>query len=320
MTPTSAPGSPEFRLSRRRAPRRRRAAGAHRRGGRHAVLLLFGAALERRYRALRRRLRRPAGAASAMRVKANSNLAVIRTLARLGAGADVVSEGEIRRALAAGIPPAAHRLLRRRQDARRAGLRARRRHRQINVESEPELEAAERRGAAAWAATAPVALRVNPDVDARTHAKITTGKRENKFGIDLGACRRRRTRSRRGAARHRAGRARRPYRLAAHRSGALRARLRRDRRAGAPSCAPTASASSASISAAASASAYRDETPPAIADYAAMVKRARSAISASRSPSSRAAAIVGNAGVLVAARALRQARRRRGASSSSTRR
>jgi len=118
-------------------------------------------------------------------VKANSNLAVIRTLALLGAGADVVSEGELRRALAAGIPPA--RIVfsgigKTREEMRFAlesGVH------QINVESEPELETLNEI-AAAIGTQAPIALRVNPDVDARTHAKISTGKKENKFGIELG--------------------------------------------------------------------------------------------------------------------------------------
>ena len=117
-------------------------------------------------------------------VKANSNLAVLRLFARLGAGADVVSEGELRRALAAGIPP--QRIIfsglgktRAELDAAlAAGIH------QINVESIPELhrlsDVATARGA-----TARIAIRVNPDVDALTHAKISTGKKENKFGIDI---------------------------------------------------------------------------------------------------------------------------------------
>jgi diaminopimelate decarboxylase len=118
-------------------------------------------------------------------VKANPNLAVIRTLGRLGAGADVVSEGELRRALAAGIPAA--RIVfsgigKTRGEmafALTSGIH------QINVESEPEL-AALSAVASALGITAAIALRVNPDVDARTHAKISTGKKENKFGIELG--------------------------------------------------------------------------------------------------------------------------------------
>ncbi len=116
-------------------------------------------------------------------LKANPNLAVVRTLAQLGAGADVVSEGELRRALRAGIPPerivfsgvgkTRHEL----EFAVAKGIF------QINVESEPELRALSEI-AAARGVRMPIALRVNPDVDAGTHAKITTGKKENKFGIE----------------------------------------------------------------------------------------------------------------------------------------
>ena len=117
-------------------------------------------------------------------VKANSNQAVIRLLAKLGAGADVVSEGELRRALAAGVP-AGHIVFSGIGKTREElGFALAQGISQINVESVPELEllsaVARERGM-----TAPVALRVNPDVDARTHAKISTGKKENKFGIDL---------------------------------------------------------------------------------------------------------------------------------------
>jgi diaminopimelate decarboxylase len=115
-------------------------------------------------------------------MKANSNQAVLTTLARLGAGADVVSEGELRRALAAGIP--ANRILfsgvgktaREMDFALQAGILC------FNVESEPELELLSAR-AVALGKVAPVSLRINPDVDAKTHKKISTGKAENKFGI-----------------------------------------------------------------------------------------------------------------------------------------
>jgi diaminopimelate decarboxylase len=116
-------------------------------------------------------------------VKANSNLAVLSIFAGLGAGADVVSEGELRRAFAAGIPPerivfsGVGKTAREMSAALSAGVH------QVNVESLPEL----RRLAAVATelnCTAPVALRINPDIDARTHAKIATGKKENKFGID----------------------------------------------------------------------------------------------------------------------------------------
>jgi diaminopimelate decarboxylase len=118
-------------------------------------------------------------------LKANSNQAVIATLGGLGAGADVVSEGEMRRALAAGIP--AGRIVfagvGKTEAEMAAGLAAD--IRQFNVESLPELEALDR-VARSKGRKAKVALRVNPDVDARTHKKIATGKAENKFGIDLG--------------------------------------------------------------------------------------------------------------------------------------
>jgi diaminopimelate decarboxylase len=118
-------------------------------------------------------------------LKANSNQSVIATFARLGAGADVVSEGELRRAMAAGIPP--ERIVfagvGKTEAEMAAGLDAG--IRQFNVESLPELESLDR-VARSKAKRARVALRVNPDVDARTHKKIATGKAENKFGIDLG--------------------------------------------------------------------------------------------------------------------------------------
>jgi diaminopimelate decarboxylase len=115
-------------------------------------------------------------------MKANSNQAVLRTLAKLGAGADVVSEGELRRALAAGIPAGkilfsgVGKTAREMDFALAAGILC------FNVESEPELELLSAR-AAALGKVAPISLRINPDVDARTHKKISTGKAENKFGI-----------------------------------------------------------------------------------------------------------------------------------------
>ncbi len=115
-------------------------------------------------------------------VKANSNTSVIATLARLGAGADIVSVGELRRALKAGVPP--ERIVfsgvgkqpEELAEALDVGIY------QFNVESEAELQTlsdiAVQKGV-----TAPIALRVNPDVDAKTLAKISTGRSENKFGI-----------------------------------------------------------------------------------------------------------------------------------------
>ncbi len=115
-------------------------------------------------------------------VKANSNLAVIRTLAQLGAGADVVSEGEMHQALAAGVAP--ERIVFSGVGKRPAELRAALEQGigQFNVESTAELEALSALAQGAGL-TARIALRLNPDVDAATHAKITTGKAENKFGI-----------------------------------------------------------------------------------------------------------------------------------------
>jgi len=115
-------------------------------------------------------------------VKANSNQAVLATMARLGAGMDVVSEGELRRARAAGVP--ASKIIfagvgKTRGEmayALEEGIHG------FNVESEPELLALSE-VATAIGRTASIAIRVNPDVDAKTHAKISTGKAENKFGV-----------------------------------------------------------------------------------------------------------------------------------------
>src|SRR5262245_2448068 len=142
------------------------------------------ATLERHYRVLHQAF---AGldALICYAIKANSNQAVIATLARLGAGMDVVSEGELRRALAAGVE--ADRVIfagvgktqGEMAFALEAGILG------FNVESEPELEALSK-VAAGLGRTARVVLRVNPDVDAKTHAKISTGKAENKFGVPYG--------------------------------------------------------------------------------------------------------------------------------------
>jgi diaminopimelate decarboxylase len=121
-------------------------------------------------------------------MKANSNLGVLATLAKLGVGVDVVSGGELRRALFVGVP--GERIVfsgvgKTREEmalALSAGIR------QFNVESEPELEALSET-AASMGATARIAIRVNPDVDAKTHAKIATGKSENKFGIPISRAR-----------------------------------------------------------------------------------------------------------------------------------
>ncbi|MEJ2273217.1 MAG: diaminopimelate decarboxylase [Woeseiaceae bacterium] len=117
-------------------------------------------------------------------VKANSNQAIIAQLAALGAGADVVSEGELRRALAAGVP---------REKIVYSGVAKTDREirfalaqdiLQFNVESEQELRAISR-AAVDLGRSARIAFRINPDIDAGTHEKISTGKSENKFGIAM---------------------------------------------------------------------------------------------------------------------------------------
>ncbi len=121
-------------------------------------------------------------------VKANSNQAVLTTLARLGSGMDVVSGGELMRALAAGVPASritfsgVGKTADEMAAALDAGILC------FNVESEPELDLLSK-VAAGRNAVAKIALRVNPDVDAKTHAKISTGKSENKFGIPFARAR-----------------------------------------------------------------------------------------------------------------------------------
>jgi diaminopimelate decarboxylase len=121
-------------------------------------------------------------------MKANSNQAVLRTLAKLGAGADVVSGGELKRALAAGIP--ADKILFSGVGKTADELRLAVSHgiRCINIESEPELELLSQ-VASQMGRTAHISIRVNPDVDSGTHAKISTGKSENKFGIPIARAR-----------------------------------------------------------------------------------------------------------------------------------
>ncbi|MEX5727851.1 diaminopimelate decarboxylase [Rhodovulum iodosum] len=121
-------------------------------------------------------------------MKANSNLAVLKLMGDLGAGVDVVSGGEYRKARAAGIP--GERIVfsgvgKTREEMHLAltgGIR------QFNVESEPEM-AALNEVALSLGAVAPITVRVNPDVDAQTHEKIATGKSENKFGIPIARAR-----------------------------------------------------------------------------------------------------------------------------------
>ena len=117
-------------------------------------------------------------------VKANSNQAIISQLAGLGAGADVVSEGELRRSLAAGIPASRIVYSGVAKTAREIRFALQQDILQFNVESEQELRAISA-AATELGRTARIAFRINPDVDAGTHEKISTGKSENKFGIAM---------------------------------------------------------------------------------------------------------------------------------------
>jgi diaminopimelate decarboxylase len=121
-------------------------------------------------------------------LKANSNQAVVKTLAALGAGADVVSEGELKRARAAGIPPDKIMFSGIGKTARELAAAVDERVLCVNVESEAELELLSSIAAGKGREVC-ISVRVNPDVDARTHAKIATGKAENKFGIPISRAR-----------------------------------------------------------------------------------------------------------------------------------
>lgn len=147
------------------------------------VFVYSAGSIRARYRALADALK-PLGIAIHYALKANSNQAVISLLRELGAGADVVSGGELARALAAGVP--ADQIVfagvgKTRDEiaaALDAGIHL------FNIESEPELEMLAE-VARSKGVVARLGLRVNPDVDAKTHAKITTGKAENKFGVPI---------------------------------------------------------------------------------------------------------------------------------------
>lgn len=151
------------------------------------VYVYSAATLERHYRLFTEALD-PLPHLVCFAVKSNGNLAVLKLLGDLGAGMDVVSAGEYLRARAAGVP--GDRIVfsgvgKTREEMRIAlqgGIR------QFNVESEPELRALSD-VASSMGAVAPITIRVNPDVDARTHEKIATGKKDNKFGIPIGRAR-----------------------------------------------------------------------------------------------------------------------------------
>src|SRR6185437_11727330 len=138
------------------------------------------ATLERHYKVFAAAL--PTGSLVAYAAKANDNLAVLKTMGRLGAGCDVVSGGELAKALAAGI--LANKIVfsgvGKTREEMRSGLEAG--IYQFNIESEPELLVLDD-VARGLGKPAPIALRINPDVDAKTHAKINTGTAETKFGI-----------------------------------------------------------------------------------------------------------------------------------------
>src|SRR6476661_5927775 len=121
-------------------------------------------------------------------VKANSNQAVIATLAKLGAGADVVSGGELKRALAAGVPRDKIMFSGIGKTAAELALALDENILCVNVESEPELELLSAI-AVGKGRSIDISVRVNPDVDAKTHAKIATGRAEDKFGIPISAAR-----------------------------------------------------------------------------------------------------------------------------------
>jgi diaminopimelate decarboxylase len=121
-------------------------------------------------------------------IKSLSNVAVLKVLGDLGAGMDVVSAGEYLRARAAGVPGARIVFSGVGKTAAEMRLALEGGVRQFNVESEPELRMLSQ-VAASMGATAPITLRVNPDVDAKTHEKIATGKKENKFGIPIARAR-----------------------------------------------------------------------------------------------------------------------------------
>ena len=228
-------------------------------------------------------------------VKALSNVAVLRHLGRLGAGADIVSEGELRRALAAGIP--ASRIVFSgigKTETELAAALAAGVH-QINVESDAELSALSA-VATGLGKTARIAIRVNPDVDAKSHAKISTGKSENKFGIDLAHAR---------DAFHRAARLPgiEPVGIAVHIGSQI------------TSLAPFEAAFARVVDLHKALRGegialrrldlggglgirYRDETPPGVADYAAMVGRLTHGLDVDLA-FEQGRWIAGNAGILV---------------------
>ena len=199
------------------------------RSGRHALLLLFDRDARTPLRVFADAFAGMQGTLVCYSVKANSNLGVLATLARHGAGMDVVSEGELRRALAVGVAPekivfsGVGKTRAEMAFALEAGIFA------FNVELEPELRALSE-VAAARGTTARIAFRVNPDVDAKTHHKIATGKAENKFGVPFAEAPALYELAQR-AARHRAARRAHAYRQPDHRARSVPQCLRPAERA-----------------------------------------------------------------------------------------
>ncbi|HEY4140126.1 MAG TPA: diaminopimelate decarboxylase [Pseudolabrys sp.] len=149
---------------------------------------VYSAATLRRHVRVMREAFEPLPTLVAYAMKANSNQAVLKIVADEGAGADVVSGGELERAIAAGIPAqkivfsGVGKTVKEMRRGLELGIKC------FNLESEPELERLSEI-AAAMGKVAPVSVRINPDVDAGTHAKISTGKKENKFGIPFARAR-----------------------------------------------------------------------------------------------------------------------------------
>lgn len=226
-------------------------------------------------------------------VKANSNQAVIRTFADLGAGADVVSEGELRRALAAGVP--ANRIIFSGVGKTRdeLGFAIAQDIHKINVESVPELQVL---GELAAEHPVEIGIRVNPDVDAKTHEKISTGRADNKFGIDI-------TQAREIFAQARAMPGVKPVSVAVHIGSQLTdlAPLRAAYEAVAELVAALRSdgheIDSLDLGGGLGIR-YKDENPPALADYAQMVQETTGNLGC-RLFVEPGRMLVGNAGILV---------------------
>ncbi|MGZ6017605.1 MAG: diaminopimelate decarboxylase [Phenylobacterium sp.] len=234
----------------------------------------------------------------AFAVKANSNVAVLRTLAAVGAGADVVSEGEIRRALAAGVPPERIVFSGVGKTEAEVAFALETGVAEINLESEPEL-ALVNRVAQRMGKRATVAIRVNPDVEAGGHAKISTGKAENKFGVSIGEAERLYAN-----ASNMAGV--RPVGVACHIGSQitdlapLEAAFRKMRALVERLRAEGLSVERLDLGGGLGAPYFNAPTPPAPADYAAMIARTMAGLSEIQFAFEPGRMIAANAGVLVA--------------------